>query len=105
MKYLKTYEKHIDDIEINDYVIVDSNDKYESQIGLFLKNTIGKVKSSIDNKVFIGYGYSVPKDLEPYFNMTGWGEYMKIVVNKDIIFSSPDKKEAEAYLATKNYNL
>jgi len=91
MKYLKTYEKHIDDIEINDYVIVDSNDKYESQIGLFLKNTIGKVKSSIDNKVFIGYGYSVPKDLEPYFNMTGWGEYMKIVVDKDIIFSSPDE--------------
>ena len=105
MKYIKKFEKHIDDIQIGDYVVVDSNIGFKSKIGEFLKNTIGEVRSALDNTVYVEYGYSVPEYLHPYFSKSNWGTFIKTIVAKDIIFSSPDKKEVEAYLAANKYNI
>ena len=105
MKYIKYYEKRVEDIDINDYVIVDYNDIFTSKIALYLKNTIGRVKSALGETIYVDYGYNVPKELQQYFSRADYGDYIKIVKAKDIIFSSQDRKDVEAYLNSNKFNI
>ena len=104
MKYIKYYEKRVEDIEINDYVIVSLPFQF-SHTYLYLKKTIGRIRSILDDTIYVEYGDDVPKDLQPYFTRADYGEYIKIVKAKDIIFSSPNKKEVEAYLNSNKFNI
>lgn len=105
MKYIKAYEKRVEDIEINDYVIVDSNDVFVSKAALYMKNTIGRIRSTLDDTICVEYGYDVPKELQQYFSRSNWGMFMKFVKAKDIIFSSQDIKEVQSYIDTKKFNI
>lgn len=105
MKYIKKYEKNINEIEIDDYVLLQDKFSDLSKIGIFLRTVPGKVRSTIGDTVCIEYGYSVPDGIGEFLNKAGWGMYMFFVKADKIIFNSPNKSDIEAYLASKKYNL
>lgn len=105
MKYIKKYEKNIDEIEIDDYVLLHYKFSDLSEIGIFLRTVPGKVRSIMGDTVCIEYGYSVPDGVGEYLDKAGWGMYMMFVKADKIIFNSPNKSDVEAYVASKKYNL
>jgi len=113
MKHLKTYEDiNINKPQVGDYVIIDYY--YETMninLKKFVNSSIGKIISEriyvepITQKIQKGELYeirfwNIPPRLKMYFeNKT------RIIATDAIIHWSKNKKELEAILQAKNYNL
>ena len=96
MKYIKKFENYDNNIEVGDYVISyyggDYNDEND-KLAKFVNSNIGKVISIHFSSCSIMYENSF--DNRNTFKLS----------DEFIVFHSKNKEDAEAYLATKKYNL
>ena len=101
MKYIKQYDD-VENIKPYDYVIFDYD--INTELGDFLKNTIGQVRNyGFYDDIPVDYE-NVPDNLKGFFNYT-FGVYIKFLPKHKIIYSSSNKKDVQNFLAAKKYNL
>ena len=91
----KIFENSNQEPEVGDYVVVDRNNDNTSDAIEFLNNNIGRIFKIALNNAY--YGVRFEKDYKTdndfFFDF------------EKILFYSKSKAEAEAYLASKKYNL
>jgi len=118
MKYIKKYETITDDIKIEpqvgDYVICEEQTNQGKELNDFINNTIGifngKVNQTTENILIL---YSVKYKDIPHGQKSGsnftyfvkGNYYTRNFYRREIKHISKDKKELEAILAAKKYNL
>jgi len=102
MKHLKLYEEVKNDIKTDDYVVFDTG--VDSVLGNFFRTTIGQVRNAgFGNTIPVDYD-KVPDNLIDFFNYS-FGVYIKFLPIDKVLFSSPNKKDVELFLASNKYNL
>ncbi len=90
MKYIKSYESTINDIQINDFVVCDPTNFVALKI--IIANNIGILEEISNNKD--EYSVKYPNQKE---NVVFW--------ESEILFHSPNKEDAEQFLINNKYNL
>ena len=119
MKYLKTYESKNNDVKINDYVIINFN--FRSKIwSEYVNNHIGKITNTKSKSLFKQYQAIYEIDdyiFETYFKndaesdidcvqYDGDNKYIIMNFNRsDILYHSKNKKELEAVMLARKFNL
>ena len=98
MKHLKTYES-INEPQVGDYVVCEEPDTgYSEKVRNFVNNNVGQL-FEIENETV----YKIKYNNSPHLKNV---EYQWYFYDKNNIkYSSPNKKDAEAYLAQKKYNI
>lgn len=111
MKYIKLYENLEEKPKIDDYILVNTS-YINIQYQAFLNNTIGKITNlhptlgkSPGGFVSVEYKNIPSKDILYIFKTDNLEINNTVIPVKDIIYFSKNKKDVEAILASKKYNL
>jgi len=119
MKYLKTYEQNIEP-QVGDYVICEDH-LYIRRSGRsiefldFLLNNVGKIIGKNDDEYNFSSQYkyvieyeNIPQNIESCFDENRKNlnkRNVRAMKNSEILFFSPNKKDAETYIEANKYNL
>jgi hypothetical protein len=110
MKHLKKYENVEDELQIGDYVILDSSKilryNYNKIIVDFLSNNIGKL-TYIDiglqkHKIYYNIPQNIKDELKDYPITKNGIWYASL---SDILYHSTNKKDLELYITANKYNI
>jgi hypothetical protein len=103
MKYLKTYEKNIDNPQVGDYVIVHVDLKiyeFKDIVNNFINNNVGKIVHENEFEVKVTYD-NAPPELKTWFGHDGTRTFS---VDRIVDFDK-SKEKLELRLIAKNYNI
>ena len=106
MKYLKTFEKRRNKPRQFDYVVINDKqlDFVANNVGQIITNKSYTYDDGKDEMTYYVEYKNVPKKIQRYFQEEH-GAMCLISMEDEIEFWSKNKKDAEAYLAMKKYNL
>ena len=100
MKYLKTYESIIDELETGDYVVVEpslGNDELYN----FITSNVGKISGIFVDRVGVKFE-NIPLEMSEDKLFL---KNIRYFDHNQIIFRSKNKEDCETFIAAKKYNL